>query len=45
MQPWRVLATQYGYNSSLSPVWTFRTAGPVPTQASTWGKIKALYKR
>jgi hypothetical protein len=41
---WRVLATQYDYNSSLGPVWTFRTAGPVAIRQTTWGAIKALYR-
>ncbi len=41
---WRVAASQYGYDSKLSPLWSFRTAGPVPTQPTTWGRIKALYR-
>jgi hypothetical protein len=41
---WRVLATQLNRNSKLSPLWTFRTAGPVATEPTTWGRIKSLYR-
>lgn len=41
---WRVLASQYGFNSKLGPLWSFRTAGPLATQSTTWGRIKALYR-
>lgn len=28
-----------------SDLWTFTTAdGPVPTEQSTWGRVKALYR-
>jgi hypothetical protein len=41
---WRVFASQYGYNPHLGPLWSFRTTGPVTTQPTTWGRIKALYR-
>jgi hypothetical protein len=41
---WRVFASQYGFNSRLGPLWSFRTSGPVATQPTTWGRIKALYR-
>ena len=27
-----------------SPVWSFTTTGPTATEASTWGRVKALYR-
>jgi hypothetical protein len=41
---WQVLAWQSGYGSKLGPLWTFRTAGTVPAEGATWGRIKALYQ-
>lgn len=41
---WRVAASQYGYDSKFGPLWSFRTAGPLAIQSTTWGRIKALYR-
>jgi hypothetical protein len=41
---WRVLAWQPGYAWVSGPLWRFRTAGGVPADNATWGRIKALYE-
>jgi hypothetical protein len=42
---WRVHAFQYWGNPVDGPLWMFRTAGTVATNATTWGRIKALYRK
>ncbi len=40
---WKAWVANYGVNV-MGPVWSFRTAGPVSTETTTWGRIKALYR-
>lgn len=40
---WRVWVNNYNVPAD-GPVWSFRTATPVATEASTWGRIKSLYR-
>jgi hypothetical protein len=40
---WRVT----GFTDNLpyeGPLWSFTTAGPLRAEASTWGRVKALYR-
>jgi hypothetical protein len=41
---WRV-EHHYGPASALSPLWTFTTTNATPVETSTWGRIKAFYRR
>jgi hypothetical protein len=40
---WKVGVYNYGVIVE-SPVWTFTTLGPVATESTTWGRVKALYR-
>jgi hypothetical protein len=42
---WQVASATYGGAGPYAgPLWTFTTAGPVAYEASTWGRIKALFQ-
>jgi hypothetical protein len=41
---WRVTYLNSLGPSGLSPTWRFTTAGPLATEPSTWGRVKALYR-
>jgi len=38
---WKIVP---GYGSPTTPVWSFTTGKEVPSELSTWGKIKSLYQ-
>jgi len=40
---WKVWVYNYGFMVE-SPLWTFTTASPVPTEPTTWGRVKSLYR-
>jgi hypothetical protein len=40
---WRVAALWH-LSGKLGPLWTFKTLGGVPTETTTWGRIKGLYE-
>jgi hypothetical protein len=41
---WKVVSI-VTYGQTAGPLWTFKTGPAVPVHMTTWGKIKALYRR
>jgi hypothetical protein len=41
---WRVTYLNTLGATGISPTWSFRTAAPIATEASTWGRVKAMYR-
>jgi hypothetical protein len=42
---WKIVAYSGDYGTTEGPVWRFTTEDAVATEVSTWGRIKAFYRR